>query len=121
LHKSLEDLTRKKRMSVNAELESRTIEALRHYREALATVENLEREKASAYQALTSILPDLGHALLEEDAQSLKHSLFETGSAAVSRWEEACAAFNQASAKLDSARTTLAALEQLPGYLPEPR
>ena len=53
-------------MSGNTDLESKTIEALRHYREALATVENLEREEASAHQALTNMLPDLGCALLEE-------------------------------------------------------
>ena len=53
-------------VSENADLESKTIEALRHYREALATVENLEREEASAHRALTSMLPDLGCALLEE-------------------------------------------------------
>ena len=47
-------------MSDNADLESKTIEALRHYREALATVENLEREEASAHQALTSMLPGFG-------------------------------------------------------------
>jgi multidrug resistance efflux pump len=108
-------------MSGNAEFESRIIEALRHYREALATVESLEREKDSAHRALTGMLPDFERALLEEDALSPKHSLFETGSAAVSRWEEARAAFNQASAKLDSARVTLATLEQLLSYLPEPR
>ena len=61
-------------MSGNADLESKTIEALRHYREALATVENLEREEASAHQALTSMLPDLGCALLEEGAPSFKRS-----------------------------------------------
>ena len=43
-------------MSVNTDLESKTIEALRHYREALATVKNLEREEASAHQALTNML-----------------------------------------------------------------
>ena len=53
-------------MSDNANLESKTVEALRHYREALASVENLEREEASAHRALTSMLPDLGCALLEK-------------------------------------------------------
>ncbi len=105
-------------MSDNADLEDRTIEALRHYREALATVENLEREEASAHRALTSMLPDLGRALLEEEAPSLMHSLFEIGSAAVLLSDEARAALNEAIAKLDSARLTLAALEQQLGYIP---
>jgi hypothetical protein len=40
-----------------ADLENKTIEPLRHYRVALATVENLEREEASAHRAFTSMLP----------------------------------------------------------------
>lgn len=105
-------------MSGNADLESKTVEALRHYREALAKVENLERDEASAHQALTSMLPDLGCALLEEGAPSLKRSLFEIGSVAVSRSDEAWTALSEATAKLDSARLTLAALEQQLGYIP---
>jgi hypothetical protein len=104
-------------MSDDADLETRTIEALRHYREALATVENLEREEASAHRALTSMLPDLGRAILEDDAPSLKRSLFETGSIAVLRLDEAWAALSEATARLDSARLTLAALEQQLGYI----
>lgn len=105
-------------MSGNANLENKTVEALRHYREAFATVENLEREEASAHQALTSMLPDLGCALLEEGAPSLKRSLFEFGSAAVLLSDEARAALNEAIAKLDSARLTLAILEHQLGYIP---
>ena len=55
-------------MSENAGLEEKTVEALRSYREALATVENLEREEASAHRALTSMLPDLGRAIFEDGA-----------------------------------------------------
>jgi hypothetical protein len=105
-------------MSRNAELENKTVEALRNYRETLATVENLEREEASAHRALTSILPDLGCALLEKGTPSLKRSLFEIGSVAVFRSDEAWAALSEATAKLDSARLTLAALEQQLGYIP---
>ena len=105
-------------MSGNTDLESKTIEALRHYREALGTVENLEREEVSAHRALTSMLPDLGCALLEEGAPSLKHSLFEIGSVAVLRSDEAWTALSEATAKLDTARLTLAALEQQLGYIP---
>ena len=105
-------------MSGNADLENKTIEALRHYREAFATVENLERGEVSAHRALTSMLPDLGCALLEEGAPSLKHSLFEIGSVAVLRSDEAWTALSEATAKLDSARLTLADLEQQLGYIP---
>jgi hypothetical protein len=105
-------------MSDNANLESKTVEALRHYREALASVENLEREEASAHRALTSLLPDLGCALLEEGAPSFTRSLFEIGSVAVLRSDEAWTALNEATAKLDLARLTLAALEQQLGYIP---
>lgn len=105
-------------MSDNVDLEDRTIEALRHYREALATVDNLEREEASAHQALTSMLPDLGCALLEDGAPSIAHNLFEIGSVAVLRSDKAWAALSEATAKLDLARLTVAALEQQLGYIP---
>jgi hypothetical protein len=105
-------------MSGDADLEGKTIEALGHYRDALATVENLEREEVSAHRALTSMLPDLGCALLDEGTPSLKHSLLEIGSAAVLRSDKAWAALSEATAKLDLARLTLAALEQQLGYIP---
>ena len=104
-------------MSSNTDLESETIEALRQYREALGTIENLERAEVSAHQALTNLLPDFGRALLEEEAPPLKH-LFEIGSVAVMRSDEALAALSEATAKLDTARLTLAALEQQLGYIP---
>jgi hypothetical protein len=102
-------------MNDNADLEDKTVEALRHYRAALAAVENLEREGASAHRALTRILPDLGCALLEGEAPP---RLFEIGSVAVSRSDEAWAALSEATVRLDSARLTLAALELQPGYFP---
>ena len=105
-------------MSGNTDLESKIIEALRHYREALGTVENLEREEACAHRALTSMLPDLGCALLEEGAPSLKHSLLEIDPVAVLRSDKAWTALSVATAKLDSARLTLAVLEQQLGYIP---
>ena len=105
-------------MSGNADLESKTIEALRHYREALTTVENLEQEEASAHQALTSMLPDLERALLEGGTPSFKQALFKIGSVAVLQSDEASTALREATAKLDAARLTLAALEQQLGYIP---
>jgi hypothetical protein len=103
-------------VSENAYLERKTVEALRRYRDAFAAVENLEREEAFARRALTSILPDLSCALLEEGSPSIKRNLFESGQDALLRSDEAWAALTEATAKLDSARLTLAALEQQLGY-----
>jgi hypothetical protein len=105
-------------MSGISDIECKTIEALRHYREALSTVENLERKEASAHQALTNMLPDLSYALIDEGAPALKRSLFKIGSVAVLRSDEAWTALSEATAKLDTARLTLAALEQQLGYIP---
>jgi hypothetical protein len=107
------------RMSGIANLENKTVEALLHYREAFATIENLEREEASAHQALTNMLPDLSCALIDEGAPSLKRSLFKIGSVAVLRSDDAWTALSEATAKLDTARLTLAALEQQLGYIPD--
>jgi len=58
----------KQPLSDDANLERRTAQALRHYREALAMVENLEREEASAHQGLIEMLPDFERAILENRA-----------------------------------------------------
>lgn len=106
-------------MSDNSDLENRTIDAIRNYREALAVVENLEREQGSSHRALTSTLLELGRAIRDGEALSLKDSLFEIGSAACSRSDEASAALSEATARLESARLTLAALERQLGYIPD--
>ena len=76
-------------MSGNTDVESKSIEALRHCREALGSVENPEREEASAHQALTNMLPDLSCALLDEGTPSFKRRLFEIGSVALLRSDKA--------------------------------
>ncbi|MFH0303171.1 hypothetical protein AAFX91_39720 [Bradyrhizobium sp. 31Argb] len=106
-------------MSDNTDLESRVVAAIRRYRKALALVENLEREDACAHRALSRTLVDLGRALRDEAAPHLKHSLFEIGSAAVSRSDKTWTALVEATARLDSARLTVAALERQLGYIPE--
>lgn len=106
-------------MNVNTDLENRVVEAIRHYREALAAVEQLEQEDACALQALRSTLLDLGSAMQDEAAPSLKNSLLEIGSAAVSRSDKAWAALSEATARLDAIRLALAALERQLGYIPE--
>ena len=106
-------------MSDDANLESRTAQALRHYREALAKVETLEREEASAHRALIAMLPDFERAILENRAPSVRQNLFETGLATVARSDEAWYALNEATATLGVARQALTALEQQLGYIPD--
>ena len=106
-------------MSDEPDLESRVVAARRHYRAALDVAENLEREDACAHRALTSTLLDLERALRGEAAPHLNNNLFETGSTAVARSDKTWADLVEATARLDSARRTLAALERQLGYLPK--
>ncbi|GLR87619.1 hypothetical protein [Bradyrhizobium iriomotense] len=106
-------------MRDNTGLESRTVEAIRHYRKALALVEHLEREDACAHRALTSTLVDLSRAIRDEAAPHLNDRLFEIAAAAASRSDKTWSAMVEATAKLESARLTLAALEQQLGYIPK--
>lgn len=105
-------------MSDQADLEKKTVEALRYYRKALATVESREQAEASAQQALTGMLPDLERAILEDCAPSVKDNLVQTGLAAVSRSNEAWDALSKATTTLEVARQALVALEQQLGYIP---
>ena len=100
-------------MSDQADLEKKTIEALGHYRKALATVESQEQAEASAQRALTGLLPDLECAILEGCATSVKDNLFRTGLVAISRSNEAWD-----TTTLEAARQALVALEQQLGYIP---
>ncbi|MVT66046.1 hypothetical protein GPL21_13115 [Bradyrhizobium pachyrhizi] len=104
-------------MSDNCDLENRTIEAIRHYREALTVVDGLERKERSARRALAKTMLELGRAIRGEGRRSLKNSI-EIGLAAVSRQDEAWANLSEAAARLDSARLTVVALERQLGYIP---
>lgn len=99
-------------MSDDANLENTTAQALRHYCEALAKVENLEREEASAHQGLIEMMPTFERAILENRAPSVRQNLFETGVAAVARSDDSWRALNEATATLEVARQALTALEQ---------
>ena len=99
-------------MSDDANLENTTAQALRHYREALAKVEKLEREEASAHQALIEMMPAFERAILENRAPSVRQNLFEPGVAAVARSDDSWRALNEATATLEVARQALTALEQ---------
>jgi hypothetical protein len=102
-----------------AELEKKTIEALGHYRKALATVESQEQAEASAQRALTGMLPELERAILEDCAPSVKDNLVQIGLTAVSRSNEAWDALSKATTTLEVARQALVALEQQLGYIPD--
>ncbi|MHC2585567.1 glucose-6-phosphate-specific signal transduction histidine kinase [Bradyrhizobium diazoefficiens] len=106
-------------MSDNTDLESRVVAAIRRYREALELAENLEREHACAQRALSSTLLDVERAVRGEAAPHLNNDLFEIGSTAVARSDNTWADLVEATAKLDSARRTLAAVERQLGYLPK--
>jgi hypothetical protein len=67
----------RKPLSDQADLEKKTIEALRHYRKALTTVESQEQADASAQRALAGMLPDLERAILEDCAPSVKDDLVQ--------------------------------------------
>ncbi|MEY9643399.1 hypothetical protein ABIF66_011692 [Bradyrhizobium japonicum] len=105
-------------MSDNTDLEGRVVEAIRYYREALARLETLEREEACTHRALTSTLVDLSRAMRDEASPHLKDSLLQISSAAISQVDKTSAAMVEATAKLESARLTLAALEGQLGYIP---
>jgi hypothetical protein len=109
---------KRKPLSDQADLEKKTIEALGHYRKALATVESQEQAEASAQRALTGMLPDLERAILEDCAPSVKDNLVQTGLTAVSRSNEAWDALSKATTTLEVARQALVALEQQLGYVP---
>lgn len=106
-------------MSDKPDLESRVVAAIRDYRAALEVAENLERENAGAQRTLTSTLLDLERAVRYEAAPHHNNNLFETGSAAVARSDETRNALVTATARLDSARRTVFALEKQLGYLPK--
>jgi hypothetical protein len=80
-------------------------------REALAKVQNLEREEASAYQGLIEMMPTFERAILDR-APSVRQNLFEPGVAAVARSDDSWRALNEATATLEVARQALTALEQ---------
>lgn len=64
-------------------------------------------------------LVDLDRTMRGEVAAHLKDGLFETGAAVVARSDDAQNALVEATAQLESARLTLAALERQLGYIPE--
>ncbi len=107
-------------MSKNADLENRALEALLRYREALARVEALEKEEATAHQALVE-----WHGRLEKSTSEIatpieRLNLIEAGQDAISRRHNIRFAMSEATAELKSAFTIVVAFDDALGYLPIP-
>jgi len=105
-------------MGEDADLEKRTIEALQRYREALAMAEELEQEEAAARRELFKRLGRFEIASLEDRASAARPDVIQAGQAAISRLNEVRLALSKATATLDSAYRTLAALDEALGYIP---
>ncbi|WP_292528166.1 hypothetical protein [Methylocystis sp.] len=107
-------------MNENVDLEKRALEALSHYRKALAKVEALEKEEATAQQALDEWrgrIEKLTSDVVSSDARS---TLIEAGQNAISRLHNIRFAMSEATAELKSALTTLVAFDDALGYLTVP-
>ena len=107
-------------MNENADLEKRALEALSPYRKALVKVEALEKEEATAQQALDEWrgrIEKLTSDVVSSDARS---NLIEAGQNAISRLHNIRFAMSEATAELKSAFTTLVAFDDALGYLPIP-
>ncbi len=105
-------------MSEKADLERKAIEALRAYREALANAEELEQQEAAARQEVLKRIDRFEVADATDHALPMKPEVVAAGQAAVSRLSEVRTALSRATATLDSAYRTLAALDEELGYIP---
>ena len=105
-------------MSGDADLKEKVIQAVHHYRDALAKVEELEKYEARAQQTLTELLRHVEVAVVDSHASLARHDLFEAGQAAISRLNGVRRALRDATAALDETYRTLAALDQALGYIP---
>lgn len=116
----LESDQRNERMSENADLEKRAVEALLHYREALARVEALEKEEATAHQALVEWRGRVEKSTSDPAASIARSNLLGAGHEAISRLHNIRLAMSEATAELKSAFTTLVTFDDALGYLPIP-
>lgn len=105
-------------MSSDANLKEKVIQAAHHYRDALAKVEDLEKEEAHAQQTLTELLRHVEVAIVDSHACLARHDLFEAGQAAISRLSRVRRALSAATAALDETYRTLAALDRALGHIP---
>jgi len=107
-------------MSQDADLEKRALEALLHYREALAKVEALEKEEATAHLALVEWRGRVEKSTSDPAASIARSNLLGAECDAISRLHNIRNAMSEATAKLKSAFTTLVVFEDALGYLPIP-
>jgi len=108
------------RMSENADIEKRALEALLGYREALARVEALEKEEATAHQALVEWRGRVEKSTSDVVSSDARSNLVEAGQNPISRLHNIRFAMSEATAELKSAFTTLVAFDDELGYLPIP-
>jgi paraquat-inducible protein B len=105
-------------VSGDADLREKVIQAVYHYRDALAKVEELEKEEAHAQQTLTELLRHVEVAIVDRHASLARHDLYEAGQAAISRLSGVRRALSAATAALDETYRTLVALDQALGRIP---
>jgi DNA repair ATPase RecN len=105
-------------MSEKADLERKAIEALRHYREALARAEQLEEEEAAAREEVCKQLARFEISNSQDDAPRCSPHAIAAGQAAISRLSEVRTALSEATVSLSSAYRILAALDEKLGYIP---
>lgn len=104
-------------MDENTNLERRTADALRRYREALARVEQLEQEESSARQALAEWQGRVEIAIFDGRASPGRSHLIQTGQTTIARLQEVRLAMSEATAALDLAYRALTALDDELGYI----
>ncbi len=107
-------------MSENADLERRALEALLRYRERLAKVEALEKEEATAHQALVEWRGRVDSSMCDGGMSADRSNLVKAGQDAISRLHNIRLAMSEATAELKSAFTTLVAFDDGLAYLPIP-
>jgi hypothetical protein len=100
-------------VSGDADLKEKAIQAVHHYRDALAKVEELEKEEVHAQQTLTELFRHVEVAIVDSHASLARHDLFEAGQAAISRLNGVRRALSAATAALDETYRTLAAVASL--------
>lgn len=108
------------RMSANADKETRALEALLGYRDALARVEALEKEESTAHQALVEWRDRVEKLTSDIASSDARSNLAEAGQNAISRLHNIRFAMSEATAELKTAFTTLVAFDDALGYLPIP-
>ncbi|AZG79044.1 hypothetical protein IYY11_04860 [Methylocystis sp. H62] len=105
-------------MSEKADLEKKAVGTLQRYREAYARAEALEQEAAAARQDVFTRLNRLEIAKAKEVAVRVRPEIVAADQAAICRLTEIRIALSEATAELDSAFRTLAALDEQLGYIP---